>query len=666
MFFPEAMTELELIIPDKDLLRVTKALTGQGIFHQVDASYLSSDDASKPDGTWKEQAAAYSTLERQILFIMQVLSVGESAPKSIDEDTMVDLDEVRPLVEQIEADVKDTTDKLTESQNKLEGLHNQILQLEPVAEVDIDISLLRNQQYIHSILGTMPVVNLERLETSLSRIPYVLIPLRKEREEVVVWLSGAQFSADILDRAARSAYLNPLELSETHEGTPSQIIKSLEKEIESTQKDIEDQKSSIVQLHDKYEEQLQTLLWQIRGSKLLSDAMARFGKLNYTYLIVGWVPTSKLESLKQKLKQISQNIVIEATPTKQRGSTTHNVPVSLENAGMFGAFQTLVTTYARPRYEEIDPTVLMTITFPLLFGAMFGDVGHGLLLLLLGWLLASKRVKALKGMASLGPIILACGVVAMVFGFLYGSLFGSEEFFHGLFGFGALWIEPLHEINQILAVSIGAGVVILSLGLLLNIYNAWRAREWGRMIFDHHGVAGLLLYWSLLGIGASALLPAFPVPTIVFVLLAVIAALMVMFSEVFKHMLEGHRPLVEDGIFTYLIQAFVELFETLISALSNSVSYVRVGAFAVAHGGLSSVIFILAGMAGGGGGAVSVIMYWLIVILGNLFIVGFEGLIVGIQTMRLEYYEFFSKFFEGGGMSYEPLTPLATVSSEKG
>ena len=132
-----------------------------------------------------------------------------------------------------------------------------------------------------------------------------------------------------------------------------------------------------------------------------------------------------------------------------------------------------------------------------------------------------------------------------------------------------------------------------------------------------------------------------------------------MFSEVFRHLLEGHRPLVEDGIFTYLIQAFVELFETFISSLSNSVSYVRVGAFAVAHGGLSSVIFILANMAGGGNGVLNMIMYWIVVILGNLFIVGFEGLIVGIQTMRLEYYEFFSKFFEGGGMSYEPLTPLA-------
>ena len=665
MFFPEAMTELELIIPEKDLLPVTKVLAGRGVFHQVDASYLSSDEASKSLGTWKEQAAAYSALERQILFTMQALAVDEGPPLSIDEETMVDLGTVRPLVDQIERDVKNSNDQLIENQNKLEKLRSHILQLEPIAEVDLDISLLRNQQYIYSTLGTMPAVNLERLETSLARIPYVLMTLRKEREDAVVWLTGARFNADILDRAARSAYLNPLELSDTHEGTPSEIIKSLRQEIENTQKEIENQKSAIIQLHNTYEKQLQTLLWQVRASKLLADAMARFGKLNYTYLIVGWVPTSKLDALTQQLKQISKNIVIEATPSLQRGSMTHSVPVALENSGMFGAFQTLVTTYARPRYEEIDPTVLMTITFPLLFGAMFGDVGHGLLLVLLGWLLNSKRVEALKGMSALGSIVLACGAVAMIFGFLYGSLFGSEAFFHDLFGFGALWIEPLHEINQILAVSIGAGVVILSLGFLLNIYNAWRAREWGRLLFDHHGVAGLLLYWSLLGIGASALLPAFPVPTLVFVILAIVAALMVMFSEVFKHLLEGHRPLVEDGIFTYLIQAGVELFETLISSLSNSVSYVRVGAFAVAHGGLSSVIFILAELMGGGEGIFSVIVYWLIVVVGNLFIVGFEGLIVGIQTMRLEYYEFFSKFFEGGGMSYEPLTPLATARSEK-
>lgn len=665
MFFPEAMTELELIIPEKDLLPVTKALAGRGVFHQVDASYMGSEEAAKSLGTWKEQAAAYSALERQILFIMQALNVEEGSSASIDEETMVELEGVRPLVEQIEREVKTINDQLAENENKLEELQNQIRQLEPIAEVDIDISMLRNQQYIHSILGTMPVVNLERLETSLARVPYTLMTLRKDRDDAVVWLTGARFNADIIDRAARSAYLNPLELTNTREGTPAEIIQSLRQEIEATKQDIENKQASLVQLRATHEKQLQTLLWEVRGSKLLADAMARFGKLRYTYLIVGWIPSRKLEALRQQLKQISPNIVIEATPSLQRGSMTHGVPVALQNAGMFGAFQGLVTTYARPRYEEIDPTILMTITFPLLFGAMFGDVGQGLLLVAFGWLLASKRVNAMKGMSSLGQIVLACGAVSTIFGFLYGSLFGSEEFFHNVFHFGALWIEPLHEINQILAVSIGAGVVILSLGFLLNIYNAWRAREWGRLIFGHHGIAGLLLYWSLLGIGAAALLPGFPVPMAVFVVTVIVGAIMVMFSEVFIRLLEGHRPLVEDGIFTYLIQAFVELFETFISSLSNSVSYVRVGAFAVAHAGLSSVVFILANMAGGGGGVIGVLLYWLVVILGNLFIVGFEGLIVGIQTMRLEYYEFFSKFFEGGGMSYEPLTPLKAASSEK-
>jgi V/A-type H+-transporting ATPase subunit I len=124
---------------------------------------------------------------------------------------------------------------------------------------------------------------------------------------------------------------------------------------------------------------------------------------------------------------------------------------------------------------------------------------------------------------------------------------------------------------------------------------------------------------------------------------------------------EGHRPLYEGGFFTYLIQAAVELFEVVISLLSNTLSYVRVGAFAVAHGGLSAAIFILAELFGGFLGPIG---YWFVVIGGNLFIVGFEGLIVGIQTMRLSYYEFFGKFFTGGGMRFEPLVLTPTKSEE--
>ncbi len=125
-----------------------------------------------------------------------------------------------------------------------------------------------------------------------------------------------------------------------------------------------------------------------------------------------------------------------------------------------------------------------------------------------------------------------------------------------------------------------------------------------------------------------------------------------MFSEVLIHLVEGERPLIEGGLGTYAIQAPMEWFEAVISFLSNSLSYVRIGAFAIAHGVLSSVFFILAALVSPSHG----VGYWIVVAIGNVFIVGFEGLIVGIQTMRLEYYEFFSKFFTGGGMRFEPLT----------
>jgi V/A-type H+/Na+-transporting ATPase subunit I len=286
------------------------------------------------------------------------------------------------------------------------------------------------------------------------------------------------------------------------------------------------------------------------------------------------------------------------------------------------------------------------IMFPFLFGAMFGDVGQGIVLALLGWLLISKKLKSLRGMANLGGVILACGLVATVFGFLYGSFFGFEGVIH------ELWMIPVENILTILMVAIVAGVIMLTMGFILSIINSITARNWSKLFFSHTGISGLVLYWSLLGLALSAFLPNFPIPRIIFIVLAVISGAGVAFSEVWEHLLEGHRPLIEDSFGIYFIQVFFELFENLISYLSNSLSFIRVGAFAVAHGGLSAAIFILAELVSPGHG----FGYWVTVALGNVFIVGFEGLIVGIQTMRLSYYEFFSKFFTGGGMEYEPLT----------
>ncbi|MDD5370955.1 MAG: V-type ATPase 116kDa subunit family protein, partial [Anaerolineaceae bacterium] len=458
-------------------------------------------------------------------------------------------------------------------------------------------------------------------------------------------LAGPKKNEDILERAARSSYLNPINLPDSIQGQPSEIMKRLQKNLAVTQECIVEQEKAVAQLREAHRLQLQESLWRIRASRLLANAIGHFGKLQYTYIIVGWVPAKRLPSLSEKLKHVSKDIVIETFPL-QRGKSRQDVPVSLNNPAITLPFQMLVTTYARPRYYEVDPTILMAISFPLLFGAMFGDVGHGALLALLGLLLTSRRLKPLQSLAGLGKLITYCGLSATLFGFLYGSIFGIETLLP------ALWIRPIDNIMQILIIAVGAGVIFLSLGFLLGILNAAMARDWGHLLFDSHGVAGLLLYWSLLGIVAELALSRLVIPIGILIALAAVGGVGIMLSELLKRLVEGHRPLVEGGIGTFVIQSFFELFEALISLLSNSLSYVRVGAFAVAHGGLSAVVFILGNMVSPGHG----IGYWIVFALGTLFIVGFEGLIVGIQTMRLSYYEFFSKFFTGGGTRYDPLT----------
>jgi len=647
MFYSQAMTEVELIVPVQHLLMVTNELADQGIFHQVDTSYMSAENGPDSARSWQQKAATYAALERQLLATMQLLNVTEGTPPPADDLTLIEIEVVRPLIEHIAEDVQQVNDQRITCQKRLERLESYLRQLEPLANLALDINALRHPRHIFSMLGVIPAANLERLQTSLARTPFVLLTLRQDHEKPVVWLTGAKRDADILERAARSAYLNPLNLPDFQRGTVPEIITSLHTATERTHQRLEEKEAEIKALHETVQQRLQVVLWRVRASRMMTEAVAHFGKLHHTYLIVGWVPAVRVASLTQHLKQVSNDILIDTSPI-QRSHTRQNIPVALAAPGLLDTFQPLVTTYAQPRYDEIDPTILIALTFPLIYGAMFGDVGHGLILALLGWLIHSRKIHALRSMANLGAIIMACGGMATVFGFLYGSVFGKEDLLP------AIWIKPMDNIMQILLIAVGLGIVLLSTGFLLNIINAWVARDWGRFLFDHNGIAGLVFYWALLGLGAGALIAEFPVSPVVFGIPAVGAAVIVMFSDVLKRLIEHHRPLLDGSPGTYAIQAIFELFETFISLLSNSLSYVRIGAFAVAHGGLSAVIFILAEMAG----SPRTIGYWLVLLVGQLFIVGFEGLIVGIQTMRLEYYEFFSKFFSGGGLRYEPLTLL--------
>ncbi len=644
MFHPQEMTEVELVVPENHILDVISFLAEYGVFHQTDTSYLSSNAGLDSAKSWRSKSSTFASLEHRLLAAMKILEIEEGDPPTEKLSALTSVDTVSLTTESLEKEVQSVTEELSSERKELERLQQIMQQLQPIKEVGINLDQFQNLRYLSGTIGIMPVDNIERLKTSLLRVPFVLLTLEQNQEQAVVLLCGPRQNADILERAARSAYLNPFVLPKEYHGTPNEILKEMQAKADYLQKQIDEQKATLAELRQSRKDQFQNLLWRVRISRMLTDAMSHFGKLQYTYLVVGWIPSDQFAYASQKLKQISNDIVIESH-IPPRGKDDQNIPVLLRNRGIFGAFQSLVTTYGRPRYEEVDPTILLAITFPLLFGAMFGDVGHGLILALLGGLLASGKIKALRSMSSFGTIIITCGLTAVGFGFLYGSIFGLETVLP------AIWLRPMDNILTILIITVIGGVVILNLAYLINFWNAWNSKDWSRLLLGSTGAAGFLLYWSLIGLAASLLQKTVPLPTTPFVVLAIIASILVMFSDLLKNLMNNQRPLIEGGLVTYAIQIFFELFETFITLFSNTLSYVRVGAFAVAHAGLSGVIFILANMASATQGP----GYWVALILGNLFIIGFEGMIVGIQTLRLEYYEFLSKFFTGGGKSFLPL-----------
>ena len=659
MFFPEAMTEVELIVPSKDLLAVTKVLGNQGVFHQIDSTYLGLENLGP--NTWQEKAASYSTLERRIQVIMQTLNLKEEYSGVSGFDSIADLDPIQSAVDRIEAEVKKTSDQLNAEKKKLEQLESQLHQLEPIANTNVDVGALRKSTYLYSVLGIIPAANISRLETSLSRVPHAFFTLREDPQKPVVWLLGPRSNSDIIERAVKSAYLNPLTLPEEFNGTPAEITASIRKAIETSRQKISELDGVLARLADTHRKELYKLLWDVHVSRLIADAIARFGQLRHTYVGVGWVPSADLELLTQRLKQASKEILIEAIPMERSGNHP-NVPVALRNPGFLAPFELLVNTYARPRYNELDPTILIAITFPLLYGAMFGDVGHGLVLAAFGWLLSRST--------SLGGLLIACGLSGTIFGFLFGSIFGFEEILphHPFFGQFVL-IQPMHSIIQILAIAIVAGIVLLNAGMLLNMYTALRSRNWGRFLFDSNGLFGWLLYLAfliLIGqifgnlLAGISIFPRFVlvIAGIVFVIGILVA---VIFSHPLQHWMEEGHFVVEGGWGIFAVQSLAEILEKVISMFSNTMSYVRVGAFAIVHAGFTGAVFVIARLLSGGEEAG--FAYWTTVVLGNLFVIGLESFIVAIQTMRLHYYEFFSKFFQGGGSPYEPLA-LATAKEK--
>ena len=219
-----------------------------------------------------------------------------------------------------------------------------------------------------------------------------------------------------------------------------------------------------------------------------------------------------------------------------------------------------------------------------------------------------------------------------------------------------MWLRPakaitalpiIGNLNTVFVITVGIGMLIILMTMVLNIVNRFKFREAGEALFDANGIAGFIFYLatvvSIVLIMTGKHLPAAIVMTIMFI----IPLLIIFFKEPLIHLVQKQAHLFPEDKGMFFVQGVFEMIEVLLSYFSNTISFVRIGAFAVSHAAMMEVVLMLGGVESGN-------VNWLVIILGNIFVMGMEGLIVGIQVLRLQYYELFSRFYRGGGRAFTP------------
>lgn len=361
------------------------------------------------------------------------------------------------------------------------------------------------------------------------------------------------------------------------------------------------------------------------------------------FYLIGFVPQQKAFLLEQMLAGTQINMVIKDAADEERLQT----PVKLKNGRWFKAFESLMGMYGLPNYGSFDPTKFFTVVYMLLFGIMFGDLGQGLVISLIGTLLYKFKKM------SLGKVMAQVGLSSAFFGFLYCSVFGNEEVLvpvhNKLFGSdGPLIAVGRSEMTlKILFAAVVIGVVLLITSIVINIITNIKQGNWVETFLGQKCIAGLVFYCSLVLLAVVKFTPDFNINVRLLVWLGIILPIILIFvKEFIAHSIREKKFAVEDGAVSYILLNAFELMEIVLSFISNTLSFLRIGGFILSHAGLMLTISIISRMFPNS----SVI----IAILGNALVIALEGLIVGVQVLRLEFYELFSRFFDGGGKQFEP------------
>lgn len=557
-------------------------------------------------------------------------------------------------LEQAERVVKEFGNQLTEIvKNKtslLEQLDHQrglLRDIIPYSQIHYDVQSIFHFKFVKYRFGKIAKEYYKKLADFMQK-DMCSVFCKCESDSEYVW--GVYFvpasEAKQIDAIYSSMHFERFHLSDEYEGMVDEARLQLEHDVEELEREIEELEQSEANLKEEYTSRI------LRAKKCIELASKNHDirkQIAYTqsmsnefFILCGWMLANDAGKLE---KEISDDNKVYIILEDRHNGPFGGAPIKLKNPKLLKPFEMLIRMYGLPGYDEFDPTLFVALSYTILFGMMFGDVGQGLCLAAGGLILYITKKWDLAAIISLA------GIFSTVFGFLFGSVFGYEDIIE------PVWLRPtesmsniplIGKMNTIFAAAIFIGMCLTLLMMIFNIVNAFRAKQAEDVVFDHNGICGLVFYGAVvlcvILFVTGNILPG----GITLVVMFGIPLLLILLKEPLMALLFRRTDKMPKEKVIFAVQAFFEMFEVLLSYFSNTLSFVRIGGFAVSHASMMAVVMMLAGAENGGAGNIAV------VIIGNIFVCGLEGLIVGIQAMRLEYYEMFSRFYRGGGREFKP------------
>lgn len=648
MFRPVTLVRVNIYVVTTHVSRVSWVLARLGLLHLADVRQVTPSAAAALPANEQELAQRCHALRERSKKLMALLSLpyepwGLEA-EVIPETDLAALEEELGQLEQTVPPLLDRCSHLAEMQRE-KAWQAQVLRL--LVASGIDLTRVRKSHRLVVYLGVVPAQHRSALVQAFSPFPHLL-------EQLGALDSGTAMVVAFLsdDREKAEEALKAVAFQKV--ATPARAAQDLLREAEQAEAETAAQlqtlQAALRQAATQAHHTLSVLQRKAEVALALLAARRHFGHIGHTSLISGWVPKEKVAEVESKILAATAGAayveILNPEEAREVREGTLAIPILFSNPFFLRPFEKLTTAYGVPQYHEVEPTAFLALSFLTMFGVMFGDVGQGLVLTGAGYVI----FRTLSRHTDLGILLMECGISSTVFGFLYGSVFGLEDLMP------PLWFHPMHDLSTALTVSLSFGAGLISVGLLLNVINSLRYQETTTAIFGERGLMGAFIYWVCLAVGTRFLLTGqLGMAGRGLLVLIGLPVLSILFhrpvEEILRH---RHGDRVRwGGVLFLLVESLVDLGDTFLAYLANTVSFVRISAFALAHVGLFTAVFALAenlsGLRGGG------VWYWLTLLLGNLGIIGLEGLMASIQAIRLEYYEFFGKFFKGGGEMFRPL-----------